>query len=713
MDAKLPQFSPLKTPGTKVLSVILAFVSVCVFLNAIQHGFVYDDIGVIEDNYFVRSLSNLPRLLGREYFQLSHELTYRPVVTLSYMLDYALWQLNPFGYHLTNVVLHAASVVTFFLLMLRLVRTRATAVLAAVLFSIHPCVTEAVNAVGYREDVLAALFCFLSCLCLSLSRRWVYYPLSLFAYALALFSKETALVAPLFMLLYWVICLRNRPPFFHTPQEGVAESGALPTSLKQEPANPSIVGFAGYLIRYYLGYAVISVCYVWVRFVAMKNPQEHAVGYIKGSVSVNFMTMAKVLASYVKLMFLPFHLSADYQMSPALTVFDAPFLASAALLVVAGTLFFIAIRTATVSNEARGYGLFMACFFTALLPVMNIVPIGHFMAERFLYLPSAGFCAILGMAFCGKSPRCTQYRVSGRFFVLPLMVITCVFFTTRTVLRNGDWLNEYTFWTKILEEQPKNFDARNNLGNYFYKQGMLDRAVLELEEAVKLKPDYPEGRNSLGTVYLAKGLIDKAIAEYLEAIRYKPVFPQAYYNLGNACIKKGMVDRGIACFQNAIVPGMNNPQVFNNLGSAYMKKGMVDEAIAQYQRALSVYKDFAEAHSNLGYVYTVKGDLSKASSELEAALRLQPGHANAHNNLGAVYSQMGLWDKALDEFLQAVALDPKNASAHKNLGMIYFKNGNKQKAREHLFQMLKCDPQYIGDAGIYSVIEQLGMVRKE
>ncbi len=719
--------SPVARLNPKLLYILLSLIPLCVFLNTLQSGFVYDDIGVIEDNYFIRSLQNVPKIFSKDYFHLANELSYRPVVTLSYFLDYAIWRLNPFGYHLTNVVLHTINCFLLYAVVLQLARMRSVALLSAILFSMHPCVTEAVNAISYREDILATLFIFLSCLCLILSRKKVYYALSLLSYLLSLFSKETAIVMPLFILLYWAFFMRKHHPSFRPVREGTVSFPSASHLNGSESFSPAKSRWVRDFINYYLGYILISLFYVCIRFIFLKNPLEVSVGYVQGSIAINFMTMVKILASYVKLMFLPFHLSADYTIAPVLSVSDTSFITSLILLAAAGIIIFKTIQRITslpVSNRNRIYSLYMICFFIALLPVLNIVPIGHIMADRYLYLPVAGFCIVIsGLLFHEvitqppvnkqeKFPVYLHMMLNKYTFAIPLISIICVFFITKTVLRNRDWQNEYAFWTKILREQPQNYDAHNNLGNYFYKQGALDRAIYELEEAVRLKKNYPEGHNSLGTMYIDKGLTDKAIAEYVEAVKYRPTFPQAYYNLGNAYIKKGRVDDSITFFNKAISQGMYNPQIFNNLGSAYMKKGMMDEAVVQYQRALSVYKDFADVHSNLGYVYTEKGDLDRAMFELREALRLQPSHANAHNNLGALYCQQGLWDMALDEFMKAVRFDPKNASAHKNIGMICFTKGDKQRAKEHLLQMLKCDPNYLKDAGIYAIVSQLGLIKE-
>ncbi|MEP9412262.1 MAG: tetratricopeptide repeat protein [Candidatus Brocadia sp.] len=793
----------------------MVLVSVCVFLNSFRSGFVYDDISVIEDNYFIRSFRNLPGIFSGDYFHLSSELSYRPVVTLSYFLDYAVWRLNPFGYHLTNVILHAINSVLLYSLLAWLTRMRSVALLSAVIFSIHPCVTEAVNAISYREDIFVSLFSLLSCLCLiksgqrylvsypntpplsqgktradngrshrlvSLWRLRAYYALALITYLLGLFSKETAIVTPLFVLFFWSLCKRESPPSVLSAREGVSGLSSPLNSQGCKAANPVKSRWIKDFINYYAGYIMISFFYLFVRFVILKNPLEISPGYINGSVAIHFMTMIKVLATYVRLMFFPFRLSADYTIDPVLSVLDHSFIISIFLLAAVGVVIFKTIkrkqepvvrdlvsgvkgqipvsRSLTTPDGLMGkkpfltcntaqtpgiYGMFMLCFFLALLPVLNIVPIGHIIAERYLYFPVAGFCAIMGGLLLGgltmrlpgdsSQPSCESEELPGgsggrikksagekrflpgktvfkKFVVIFLMVMLCTSFTARSIVRNRDWQNEYTFWTTILREQPQNYDAHNNLGNYFYKHGKLDRAISELEKAVSLKKNYPEGHNSLGTMYIDKGFIDKAIAEYAEAIKYKPVFPEAYYNLGNACIKKGLLDNSITYFQKAISMGMQNPRVFNNLGSAYIKKGMLDEAITQYKKALAIYNDYAEVHSNLGYVYTEKGDLDRAISELLHALELQPDHANAHNNLGAVYCQKGLYDKAQQEFLMAVKYDPKNASAQKNIGMIYFTKGDRQKAREHFIQMLQYDPGYINDPNIFAIVSQLGLTKE-
>ena len=190
----------------RVYFLLLPFViSIIVYLNCLQNSFVYDDDSTIINNYFIRHWSNLPDLFTNRYFVLSAELTYRPVVTLSYFIDYAFWHLNPLGYHLTNILIHAINSVLVFIFAFQVFKNRKSAFISALFFSSYPLFSEVVNAVGFREDLLAFMFLILAFICYlkaNQQRYILYYPMSLFCYLLSLFSKEMAITLPVLIILY-------------------------------------------------------------------------------------------------------------------------------------------------------------------------------------------------------------------------------------------------------------------------------------------------------------------------------------------------------------------------------------------------------------------------------------------------------------------------------------------------------------------------------
>src|SRR3972149_3195809 len=202
----------------KILPLIIILISILLYLNTLPNTFVYDDAYVITENYFIKSWGNLPKLFTKDYLPLSGELSYRPVVTLTYFIDYAIWRLNPMGYHLTNVILHTVNVFLFYVFIKNIIRTHTLTILATLLFLSHPLLTETVNAVCYREDILASIFFLLSFIyfikiCIPFSgsgnltqqthtRLVLYYTVSCGSYCLALFSKEMAITLPILLVLF-------------------------------------------------------------------------------------------------------------------------------------------------------------------------------------------------------------------------------------------------------------------------------------------------------------------------------------------------------------------------------------------------------------------------------------------------------------------------------------------------------------------------------
>src|SRR3989339_1852277 len=174
--------------------ILLVAIPVLIYINSLQNTFVYDDVFTITDNYFIRDWGNFTALFTNDYFKYSGEVTYRPVVTFSYFIDYFLWHLNPAGFHLTNILLHVVNVVLVYLLVSAVSRSRTASFLTSILFALHPVLTEAVNGISYREDLLTTTF-FLSSILLFIQSAirnpqskihyYFLYILALFSYLLA------------------------------------------------------------------------------------------------------------------------------------------------------------------------------------------------------------------------------------------------------------------------------------------------------------------------------------------------------------------------------------------------------------------------------------------------------------------------------------------------------------------------------------------------
>ena len=362
-----------------ILFSIITVLPVLIYLNSLKNTFVYDDYLTITNNHFIREWRYLSALFNQKYFAVSNELTYRPVVTLSYFVDYAIWQLRPCGYHLTNLIIHTLNVYLVYFTAYLLFKNRITAFISCLLFSIHPIFSEAVNAVSYREDLLSASFLLVAFILFikhtkSTNRRYfiIWYTLSLLTYLLAMLSKETAFVLPFLILSYDLIFQKNHILNFHN-------------RIRRLVAN-------------YAGYIAIGGFYLFLRFYLFHHPGE-SVGYPGNSVFVNFIMMTKVLGYYVKLFFIPAPLNADYIVPLTFSPADAAFIISIILLITTAILLVKKCRLSSIWTFSTIW------FFVTLLPVLNIIPINNIMAERYLYIPGIGFIMLFGSLLTQKFPQ--------------------------------------------------------------------------------------------------------------------------------------------------------------------------------------------------------------------------------------------------------------------------------------------------------------------
>src|SRR3989304_4073315 len=502
------EFTNIHLSMIRTLKILLIIaLPLIAYLNTLNNTFVYDDVFTITDNYFIRDWGNFPAFFTDDYFKYSGEVTYRPVVTFSYFIDYSLWHLNPTGFHLTNILLHVVNAVLVYLLVSAVSRSRTTAFLTSILFALHPILTEAVNGISYREDLLTTTF-FLGAILLFIKSKIqnpkskiinCLYPLSLFSYLLALCSKEVAITLPLIIfLLDWLLGDKSR--------------------IKKNT------------IKYYIGFILVSGLYLFLRFVWFHNPVEKQLTYPDNSFLVNFLTMPKIFCSYIKLLFFPICFNAEYIVAHTKTPFAATFILSIIFLSVIGVI------TYRFYDHSKRLFFFMLWFFVTLAPMMNIIPIANIMAERYLYLPSVGFCAILAYISIGlwrqvyvfiffengkvgrweggnlnvSTPRFNQLLL---VFVTCLILIPAVPYSVFTIKRNKIWKDPFIFWSKTIEDSPNSSRAHNNLGMIYLQKDRTDSAIREFQASIAIESD-PEYHHNLGMAYQKKGMKEEALQEY-------------------------------------------------------------------------------------------------------------------------------------------------------------------------------------------------------
>lgn len=537
---------------------ILITISFLVYSNTLKNSFVWDDISIIVNNKWIRTPLNFFK-----FFYLKDTVSedtrqkpkiYRPLTTFSYSIDYFLWKLSSFGYHLSNLIFHSLTVIVVYLLSEKFFEKKIISFISASIFALHPVHTEAVSWIKGRADVIACMFGLLAFLfyIVYLDKKKIsFYVMSLISFTLSLFSKESTITIVVVLIIYDLIFKKRI--FF----------------------------------KNYIFYILISIIYIFIRKLVLGSIAMCS--WWGGSEYYTFLTMTKVFVEYFRLLIFPINLCADYVVELSFSLWEYKVLLSlffVIFLIIIGI--FLAKRYPVIS-----FGVFF--IFITLIPVSNIIPIEVLLAERFLYLPSFGICLILGEIFK------KIYYLNKKVCYMAFILISLPYFLL-TYQRNKDWKDEFTLWYKTVNQCPNNFRAHNNLGMEYEKKGDLDNALKHYKKALTLVPNlswiyndtkqmYARVHSNIGNVYLKKKNFNNAFYHYNKSINLDPFYSQAYFNLGILYRQIGDIDLAIKYYKKAIELNPYIAEYYNNLGVAYALKNNFDEAIVNYEKAINFSLD--------------------------------------------------------------------------------------------------------------------------
>jgi hypothetical protein len=499
--------------STGYLPLVIFIWGILVFGNTLKDGFVFDDHEVIRNNKIITDFRNIPVLFSHEYFSQTIELSYRPVVTFTYFLDCYFFVYMTAGYHLVNVIIHILNAFLLFILLRRLLvifmsmtreGTTVPALLGSLFFLLHPAVTEPVNVISYREDLLCACFSFLALLCYmeSMKRKGLHIPFlafTSFTFLLAAFSKETAIVVPFIILLLDIL---------YTLKKGRRLSSK---------------NFARLAFLF-----VPLVFYVVIRFAVMVPTSNQRVEQFGGTAFGALLNFPRFIVHYLALLVWPVRLSADYNFK-AFDSFIHPVVIGSWICII---LFLVTIVYFWIR---KNYFIVIAVvwFFLFLLPVSNIVPLANPVADRYLYLPLAGIAGLLAsfVTYIMGWTRADEARLPVQRVLLVCLAVVFVLYSAKDISRNKIWHDDFTLWTETIKAEPRSVAAHRGLGLIYLEKNEFDTAKQYLEKAVNLKPEDIRVRNNLSVLYARSGEVDKAITQLHEILKLYPGYPTAHFNL--------------------------------------------------------------------------------------------------------------------------------------------------------------------------------------
>ncbi len=608
--------------GAWIAAGLIVLAALAAYHGSFSGPLVYDDIASIAENPTIRRLS--PAALAPPPGGLT--VSGRPVLNLSFALNYAIGGTAVGSYHAVNLLIHVLAGLTLFgiarrTLLLKGERLKAEGesfeptagadltLLAfgiALLWTVHPLQTESVMYLAQRAESLMGLFYFLTLYCFIRSvesgRAEGRRPLSPFwsglcvtACLLGMATKEVMVSVPLLVLLY------DRTFVARTFREAWRRRRRL-----------------------YAGLAA-----TWVALAALVAGTGGNRGGTAGlGISVGwwsyFLTQFEAVAHYLRLSFWPSPLVFDYE----------PGGLPGAAQVVPGAVVVILLAAATAWALARrpAWGFLGAWFFAILAPT-SLLPSGvQAIAEHRMYLPLAAVVAAGVLALVS---------LAGRIPGLVLLGLAALGLAGATARRAETYRTATALWSDTVAKRPGNAFAENNLGQALFLEGRVPEAEAHYRRALQLDPADAQAHYNLANILANDGRLPAGIAEYTAALRLRPAFFEAHNNLGLAWEKAGRLPEAIAEFEATLRLQPGSFEACCNLADVLAQAGRIPEAIAQYEQALRINPASASAQENLGQALAQAGRVPEAVSHLAEAARLEPRDSDLRSNLALALDHLG------------------------------------------------------------------------
>jgi Tfp pilus assembly protein PilF len=602
--------------GGRAAAPGLALFAFLLFARTLGAGFALDDTRLIRDRPGLRDPARLPELLLSDYWApFAESGLWRPVATLSYAGNAWLFGGEPWGYHALNAALHALDAVLVLALLRRLASGPGAALAGAFLFAAHAVHTEAVANVAGRAELLCAAFFLGSLLCHARAREAA--PgrragprlASLALYGLALLSKESALTL---LLAAPLLDLAGPAP------GRAAQAG--------QPGSPPRPGKLRTLLAPWAGLLLVTAAWAAARLAVLgaaplpaparlDNPLVELDAPLRG------LNALAVLQRYAWLLIFPLRLSYDrsHAQIPLLASFLEP-RALAVLGLAAGELFLLLL----CYRRARPTFLGLAFLAATLSAASNLLlPIGTILAERLLYLPSAGFCLFAAEALRAAAARLPLRPPARRAAFAGALALLVALHGARAFARAGTWQSEERLFLTDLEASPRSARVQLNAGFAFQRRGDHARALEHFARALAIEPRYRLARLDAAVSLAALGRADEAIAIYRAELALAPGDPEVALDLGTLYQALGQPEAAREVYEEALRRSPRSPRIANNLGFLLVEAGReVERGTRLIEEAVALLPDDPDLLDSLGWAYHRQGRAREALAPLRRSLAL-------------------------------------------------------------------------------------------
>jgi tetratricopeptide (TPR) repeat protein len=673
-------------PYFAAAAILLA--GILVYSNSLICSFHFDDETSIVYNQSIRNPWDFQAIWS-----------YVPTRFLTYWtfaINRSVGGLDVVGYHLVNIALHLSTALLVWWLTLLTFRTpsvrntpiarhsKEIALLAGLIFAVHPVQTEAVTYVAQRAASLATLF-YAAALVLyckarladlaqeSKSRRIWFYAGAGCAAIVGFFTKEIIITLPVAVLLYEFIFLRTGGGIHWKFVGGV-----------------------------FLVFVVVLGGLVAKGIIPLADTEGISrVAYL--------MTEFKVLLIYVKLLVVPLAQNLDYDVPISSGFFESStiigFLAIVALVLIGLRLF--------KNHRILAFGIFW--FLLTLVPESSVFPIRDVIYEHRLYLPMVG-CSMLFAALPFSLGRWVPPRLA-----LSILLLAVGVFGYLTFERNKVWKDDWTLWNDVIQKSPNKARPYNNRGRAFLQAGAVDRAIADFDVALALDPQQGPAFNNRGNAFLLLGQYEKAIADYDKALEVGLTntadLTRLYYNRGLAYQSKGEENLALQDVNRALEYDPYYAEAYYNRAIIRTARGDYRGAVEDYTRSLRLKPGNVKALNNRGVVYKMLGEYERALRDLDGAIQLQPTYADAYFNRGGIWNHQQKADSAIADFTMAIRLRPDDPDGYNGRGLAYYSKREYAQALSDYTHAIQLNPKfaesYRGRALVYYAMKDLRKARED
>lgn len=664
--------------------LFVALFAVLIYSNTLNHDFTVDDGTVMQNNTIVKKgMTAIPEIFSTRYragFWDRKENLYRPLSLVMFATEWQLTGGQPWLGHAVNVLMYALICVLVLLLFRKLLIKQHPLIplMAALFFTVHPLHTEVVANIKSRDELLCLLFSLLAmitALKFFELKKVLWMALSALCFLLALLSKENAIAMLVIIpLLLW----------FFTDEK--IKSLVLPSVMLA-----AVMGI--YLL---IRASVLQGLEDQTELQIINNSMLGTDGFSR------FMMAVYLLGKYLWMHIVPHPLSFDYSFNQIKPEVASSPLAWLSLLIHAGLVVF-----ALIGLKNKNPLSFCILFYLGTLALVSNVLflIEATFAERFVFMPSLGFCLAAGL-FLSKIAKLkpmdkTLIPFKSKPVLSSVLILVLLLLSFKTISRNADWKNNLTLLARDVKTCPESARIRYAYGsailfeqaipekNKDKKNRLLDEAIFQLEKGVSILSTYADAFYHLGLAYKEKGVAEKSVASF-EAAKRSKIWTVAdfYVSSGLAYGAANRYAEAIKDLHKATELSTPTGEMYNNLGMFHTELGNTDSAKYFLEKAIMLSPESPSVHYNLGNAFAKAGDFMTAIQHYAGAIKIDSLYEDAYNNTGNSYAAIKDFGNALKNYLKVYHLNPHNQKVLNNIAVTHYMLGDTANARRFM-EMIK------------------------